>query len=83
MTNMTIKPRLGVGGVLIKLLHYFNTLEKPYECKVLPDLCVVVSSTPPVSQSVLRALHLGDHVQRGAALTMAKQSGPEACSVLP
>lgn len=49
MTNTTIIPRLGVGGVLIKLLHYFNTLEKPYECKVLPDFYVVVSSTPDLT----------------------------------
>lgn len=33
MTNMTIMARLGVGGVLIKLLHYLNTLEKPSEYK--------------------------------------------------
>lgn len=46
MTNTTIMPRLGVGGVLIKLLYYLNTLEKPSECKVLPDFYVVVSSTP-------------------------------------
>lgn len=44
MTNTTIMPRLGVGGVLINF--YINTLEKPSECKILPDFYVVVSSTP-------------------------------------
>ena len=42
-------PRLGVRGVLTKLLHYLNTLEKPSECKILPDFYAVVSSTPGIN----------------------------------